>query len=247
MAENEYERESEELLDAISNGYELATEVYRQNASALMDELVPRMKVHKEELKNFNLINSCEFNVFNFLRKNENAVSDILADMLDPFGSHGQMNLFIAEFISYLQDKKGLFQNISDIEPKFVRREEPTENSRRIDIYIELDGYIIAIENKIGAGDQDLQVEHYIHEIVDKRLRKKGDFCFLYLTPTGDYPGENSITNKERENLENEKRFACISYYVDVKKWLELCKKKCKSDKYNHFISDFLSNLCEEG
>src|SRR5262245_53823035 len=42
---------------------------------------------------------SPSFSVFRYLKPDENLLSDILADLLDPNGAHGQGTTFLAEFL----------------------------------------------------------------------------------------------------------------------------------------------------
>src|SRR4051812_35936656 len=39
------------------------------------------------------------FNVFPYIKRDENRLSDVLADLLDPAGAHGQGAMFLADFL----------------------------------------------------------------------------------------------------------------------------------------------------
>jgi hypothetical protein len=40
-----------------------------------------------------------DFNVFRYLKQDENLLSDIIADLLDPRGTHGQGPMFLDKFL----------------------------------------------------------------------------------------------------------------------------------------------------
>src|SRR5438067_1440936 len=93
------------------------------------------------------------FNVFDWIRPKENDLSDILRDLLDPQGSHGQGRIFLHLALSEL------FKLPSDTKPaEFTRptviREAPTYDGRRIDL-IDAGSRLLslAIENKPWAEE----------------------------------------------------------------------------------------------
>ena len=46
-----------------------------------------------------------DFNVFNYIQPNENTISGIIADLLNPRGSHGQGVIFLQKFLELLKDE----------------------------------------------------------------------------------------------------------------------------------------------
>jgi PD-(D/E)XK nuclease superfamily len=77
----------------------------------------------------------------------ENVCSNILAFYLQPNNGHGFGTLFL-DVLATLINEEG----INDGQGVDVRREEITENGKRIDLVIESDSHIFGIENKIFAG-----------------------------------------------------------------------------------------------
>jgi PD-(D/E)XK nuclease superfamily len=77
----------------------------------------------------------------------ENVCSNILAFYLQPSNEHGFGTLFLDVLATLINA-----EIVSDGQSIDVRREELTENGKRIDLVIESDSYIIGIENKIFAG-----------------------------------------------------------------------------------------------
>src|SRR4051812_45587834 len=92
------------------------------------------------------------YNVFTYIDPDENKLSDILRDLLDARGPHGQKDAFVRQFC--------LASGVEYERPDRVTiyRENPTSrierHLRRIDILVDLEAFGVAIENKPWAGDQ---------------------------------------------------------------------------------------------
>lgn len=175
------------------------------------------------------------FNIFTALniQWDERKHSCFIAELLNPRGSHGQGGLFLQSFI----ESHEILKSKIDYDPKYSVRVETEKNigtipenfskGGYIDIYIEINGKCIIIENKVNAGDQPKQLYRY-HSY-------NKDAIILYLTKYGDEPSEES-TN---EQLEKDKEYFCISYQDHINKWIEICMKKVES---NHKIRESLNN-----
>jgi hypothetical protein len=87
-----------------------------------------------------------------------------------------------------------------------------------IDILIQNDREAIVIENKIGAGDQERQLERYARIITGRQLR----YRIFYLTLTGHPPSDQSVGElAHRPDFPDLVR--CISYQVHIQQWLTGC------------------------
>ena len=88
------------------------------------------------------------FNVFRLIEPDENKLSDILANLLDPKGTHGQGDLFLR----LLFEKLELGAGAVSTENAVVQREALTHGisnfRRRIDVLVKAGTYL-AIENKL--------------------------------------------------------------------------------------------------
>ena len=104
------------------------------------------------------------FNVFNLIEPDENKLSDILADLLDPEGEHGQGDLFLRLLFKQL----GLGSSANLTKKATVHREASTHGimkyRRRMDVFVDA-GALLAIENKVDAVDQQDQVKHYLEHL----------------------------------------------------------------------------------
>ena len=100
-----------------------------------------------------------KFNLFSITKiekKEVNTHSALIAELLNPKGTHYQGDLFLKLFfnsISYLK-------NISlDFSTAIVKKEKSFNKGKdRVDIFIEFDNFILIIENKIDASDQNKQI-----------------------------------------------------------------------------------------
>jgi hypothetical protein len=173
------------------------------------------------------------FNVFQILRIGHLEVkthSPMLAELLNPKGTHDQGAVFLRLFLS----RFGI--SPFDADASTVRQEyyagPVTEKSGgRLDIVIrDGRGAMILIENKIYAGDEDNQMTRYREFNEGARL--------FYLTLDGRDP-----SNLSEEKL---KSFECISYATDIMAWLYDCRKEAVSlprvresiTQYIHLIED---------
>ena len=97
-----------------------------------------------------------------------------------------------------------------------VYAEKPVDYGR-IDIYIEGDKGIVAIENKIYAGDGGIQLKRYRDSLENKNKPYK----LLYLTLDG-----HEASKQSEGGLEAEKDYVTISYRNHIIKWAENCHKE---------------------
>lgn len=201
---------------------------------------------HREATRRLDHFLSTGFNVFRVIRPNENRLSEVIADLLDPSGSHGQRRKFLDAFLQVinrpdLKDKKL---------PKVGREVWTDHNSenpyRRIDIVVEFENkaFGLGIENKKpepGTGDLQGQLEDYYHHLKNKYGENK--FCLVYLTKDGSDPDEKSIECSLRERLKSENKLVCVSYSHGIREWIEECCRLCESDKFRWFLRDFMDYI----
>lgn len=148
----------------------------------------------------------------------------ILADLLNPQGSHGQGGAFLMLFLqSCLQEYPDLMKRIDKVVVKAEKSIGPVDaeavSGGIIDILLEFsDGAIVAIENKIYAGEQSNQVARY-YDYVKKKAGQKG--YLVYLTLSEQMP--TSIAEEFKSEI------ICLTYTSDILKWLRLCYKEAAS------------------
>lgn len=150
----------------------------------------------------FNIFEACGVNHY------ENTHSAIIAELLNPNGSHGQADSFLTLFLcSYKSDICFSLENGASVATEVVTEEG------RIDILItNPEGQAIIIENKIYAHDQWEQLKRYDKYAEEKY--GKGNYEILYLTLFGDKASMQSAEGV---------KYISISYAIHIVEWLEEC------------------------
>jgi len=163
------------------------------------------------------------FNIFSILRKEsdeEHLHSAFIFELLNPKSSHDLGNVFLEKFLKRFAKDFSKNNKIDDFQ---VIKEFDIGNGR-IDILIRSkNNYVIAIENKIYAEDQNTQLCRY-HSYLKSRSRD--DFKLLYLNLWGNAPSEISIKCENEKKIEEDKDFTILSYRKDIIEWLEDCIKE---------------------
>lgn len=178
-----------------------------------------------------------DFNAIRFLRKDEYGLSVVLADLLDPKGSHGQGRLFLGRFVEWhWPDGK------PDCNDALVRLESPAGAQRRIDIEIRfVDGAVMGIESKLcGALDGDGQIAHYLGHLAKSSASRHR---LIYLTPERDeLPAQNSIPAQAARQAIADGRLQCLGA-GDLADWLRDCIGPCKAERVRAFLGDLIDYL----
>ena len=152
------------------------------------------------------------FNLFSILDRETDEVqthSAILAELLNPNGSHGQGAVFATHFAR----RFGIDQD--DIKGARVWAERAISKESRADILMETDRTCVVIENKIYAADQPRQLERY-HAYASQWPSHR----VFYLTLYGDEPSEYTLGGLATDKVTS------ISHKDDVVEWLEDCVKE---------------------
>ena len=150
----------------------------------------------------FNMFQICGVNHY------ENTHSAIIAEFLNPNGTHGLKSKLLECFIESLGEFFTV--KIFNHEKSRVRTEHSTEQGR-IDILLEDNqNKAIIIENKIYANDQPEQLKRYNRYAQNY----KNGYQILYLTLFGDNASEQSAQGVS---------YLSISYKESIINWLEKC------------------------
>ena len=201
------------------------------------------------------------FHALDYLRTDELGLSRIIADLLDPGGTHGQGTCFLARFRDLVgPDRWPACQTVGydEFDVK-VLRERRTDGGGRLDISIELrsqgrEPACIAFENKPYAADGEAQVEDYLAFL---RRHYGGRFLLIYLTEHGGMPSEQSLPgNASKDGL------ATMSFcprvtadeYEDnlplrlpfsLSRWLRECRQICDAERLRWFL-DEVETFCHK-
>jgi len=168
------------------------------------------------------------FNVFEVLGLTSNEVrthSSLIAELLNPKGSHGMgtipLSLFVEEINNHVCEFEFDVDNASVSMEHFIGQiDENSEEGGRIDIIVKSRGKAILIENKIYADDQWKQLIRYYHYAV--RTYGRDNFVLLYLSldrqSASDYSSKTETTT-----LEARQEYWPITYKDEIRTWLDAC------------------------
>ena len=146
----------------------------------------------------------------------ENQHSNILSFLIDPDEKHNHIEY--GESFLFLLKEKGL--KIKGSKVFSVTREDSTDEYRRMDLLIETNTDFIIIENKIGAGDQQNQINDCV-SFLERKTNAPDKIFIVYLTLFGDEPSKKSISMEMLNELKKSKKFISLSYSDDIISWLE--------------------------
>lgn len=158
-----------------------------------------------------------EFNVFRVQRilNDEVKICRLLRELLDPRGSHGQGSVFLRLFLETLGWAKIRQIADGDYDKATVASEVFIKNDRRIDLLIRIGKYMLPIEAKVHATDQERQCFDYYNFAVSY----DPDVIIYYLTPDGHEPSDSS------KNGLKDAQIQCISFAKEIIDWLTTCIK----------------------
>lgn len=189
-------------------------------------QIVQQSHIAQEESRKrgeqFNLFAICGVNHY------EMTHSAILAELLDPQGSHGQGTLFLEAFLVLCTT-----DFVFSLEGTEVYKEFATPDGR-IDILLtNRKGQALIIENKIYANDQAEQLMRY--DAFAQRRFGKGNYEILYLTLYSDSASEGSAGNVQYKRL---------SYCVTIVGWLEECiRLSCRLPMVRETLIQYQNHL----
>lgn len=183
------------------------------------------------------------FSLFRFIDY-EVQFSAILADLLDPRGSHGQGPVFLSRLLDLVENRAviapiGLIPALRERLTSTrisVRREQFTHNARPIDIVVGEGDLGFGIENKPWAKDQSQQLRDYAAYLAHRYRR---GWMLLYISGTGALPAIHALSSDERHRLLNAGTYLELSYAADLAEWLDACVHACDADKVRWFLRDF--------
>lgn len=164
------------------------------------EQTIRREKYKRGE--SFNIFKTCGVDHY------EVTHSSIIAEFLNPKGSHGQGTLFVEAFIEKLKLQDFDF-SLNDI---VVSTEYVIPNGRFDIIIYNGDKQAIIIENKIYAQDQWMQLKKYDDYAKDKY---SNGYRIVYLTLDEHLPTDEASNSVD---------FVPISYKFHIIDWLIQCK-----------------------
>lgn len=173
-------------------------------------ELLSKISMNRKKFLPFTPLS--EYNLFNVLEisKKEVVMCRFLADLLNPEGQHGCGILFLKSFLEDILKEYRMSDTL--LAHTDVIREFVIDNDRRIDIVIQNVCFLIPIEVKIYADEQEGQCYDYYQYAKNAPI--------VYLTRFGDAPSEYSRKEKGGTNILSLDNVRCISWADDICDWL---------------------------
>lgn len=164
--------------------------------TAIREGRAKRKERWQQTTERFNLLDALG------VADSELAHSRFMAYLLDPRSHHDQGSRFLRIFVESLPRLKAIRgdgnpaarsfsapQNADVYDHSEACAEFDAGDFGRIDWLIRLgNGSLIAVENKVGAGEQDKQVERYCEWLRRAQHRGATDSWLIFLTPTGRAP-----------------------------------------------------------
>lgn len=167
---------------------------------------IDRLAKQQEEISNakgesFNVFKLCGVNHY------ENSHSDIIAEFLNPKGSHGCGNDFLLEFCRIVGLDASQYEN-ADVD--VTREHQILGGSGRVDIIIEAGTSKIIIENKIYANEGEYQLRKYRNWL----NTKSGEEAPLFFL---------TLDGRESNDKDMKGLYTPISYESHIMPWLNEC------------------------
>jgi hypothetical protein len=194
-------------------------------------DVVPLLKSIEEQMPLLDaqwagaeLYGAPRFSVFDLFEPRELTLSRIIAELLDPNASHGQGTLFLNALLSHL----GL-SPINIREAVRVNREVTTKTGRRIDIVVDTAEFIVGIENKPWAEQQENQLSDYWNEL--KHLAGKKKFRLVFLSNQGAKTAKGEVVELPYQASEG---------HSSLHEILRTVVETIKATRTRAFVKDFL-------
>ena len=237
VSESEYKNTLYIFFEGLKSNLNKHRLSYQTSFIDFFDKLSFKMKIFHQFKKQADRYLSSDFNIFDTIAPDENRLSDIIGNILNINGSHGQNRLFLTEFIDFLK-RKNLQIPTDNYDYKVLR--EVSANGR-IDILLESDSFALIIENKPFALDQKDQINRYYEAM---KVKHKQHLAVLYLNQNRGLPKNFSdpVKQKELEDLFKVNKLVVVSYF-ELIEYLTVCYQKCESEKFRYFLNDFIGYI----
>ena len=241
---------------SLNDEFERADASTRQGLERLFNELAPRLEAARTVERELDRQLARQFNAFDYLHPDEQRLSKMIRDLLDPEGPHGQGQIFLRLFLEGVEFARG-----ADLRNSRVDVEWSIEGGRSLDIVVRIgDRHCLTIENKPYARDGKDQIRNYL----DWLEENYGDrFLLIYLSPRGEAPSDYSVEPADlRDEAGNPARtFRIMPYHraedgaeddefepfrtgFGLADWLRECREHCDAERLRWFLRE-AETFCE--
>ena len=206
-------------------------EQFRRDFGRIRTELT-RLRAEADERDK---LVASRFNIFHLLGVADFEVtthSALLANLLDPQGSHAQKHLFLGRFLTMCKAKfAGFPVPANDItSSRWVIEKEKVTSWGNLDLVVSCRslGYLLVIENKVWAEEQPEQLERY-HCWMQTRSSTFPTQVLIYLTRDG----------AESHTHAGHPYFA-LSYRDHIKGWIKSSLVDVKAPRIIEILGQYL-------
>lgn len=208
-----------------------------EQVTSLLKATVPITQKAQDEWKMF----APGFRSFALFDPKEVVQTRIIAGLLDPYGNHGQGDIFLRLFLKAIGEEEALQGSLDSTQIRLEHMTKSIESDRRrIDLLITLPtGRLIALESKArGADDQPDQIAHYLSELENLEPH---DHVLIYLSPGKISPRNISEKKWNDWTTGAQPRVRRCKYDRLIEKWLGDCLKDCSPNArvLRGFLKDF--------
>ncbi len=202
------------------------------------------------KIKAENRISTPHYNFFRILKigyLEAKVHTPFLVNLLSPDGTHDQGRLFLDAFLKLISENNERFINYLPANIQ-IKAEHKTSKGI-IDIIISHrhpkadKSFLIIIENKIFAGDQENQIERYYYHALDELKLSEDQITIVYLTPRQFSPSEYSINLQLMDKLKSQGQLKLLGYNSDILTMLSKCNQQVVSEKLRQTINQYLEIL----
>jgi hypothetical protein len=228
----------EEELESFLNRYRAFTNQLKDLRLQRFQSDFSRLKTSvtsiKTEAEEQNRLLASSFNIFRLLGVTHKEVivhSALIANLLNPKGTHAQKHLFLDNFLRMCARFDDFPLPTGDIaSSRWVVEKEKVTPFGCMDLVISCPAlrFLLVIENKIWASEQPDQLKRYYDWMESKKDRFANQALF-YLTPGGDKPHTSADSH-----------CFTLSYHDDISAWLDACLVHVKAPRVKETISQYL-------
>lgn len=206
----------------------------RKNIGTLLGKVLFDVRTLRKAKELFSEQLAPDFRIFDYLRNNENGLSDCFRDLLDPKGKHGQGRLFLDIFLKRI----GAADWAAGAQCLRPEREKRTNKNRRIDVYLKFDSGLIGIENKPWDRDGRRQLWDYA-KWLRRTARRTSCQRWLLVYLSNSEPNPCSISPTRREQLKQGGHFVQMNYHEAIE-WLEDGALHTKAPTVRIFVDELV-------
>ena len=205
-----------------------ALKKYQKENKERLAQICTKLKKFKSKKEKMMLRGFNDFNYISLLKGfyNENTHSKIIAEFLNPRGSHYQGTLFLENFFKTFNILSSENLHNWQVFTEWFIENCENKGQGRIDILLKNSDQYIIIENKINADDQDAQIYKYV-KCIEKKEIDYGNIEVIYLSVDAHNPSDSSLANFKISNdgylVEGNKKIAKfrIISYEKILEWME--------------------------